>query len=388
MSKNNIKTKSTNSAVKAKSEDDKNYETKTAKNNSSWLSDVFHGSMMGLSGVAYGSSVSIISNWHDNSFKTILDRLSYLFKKSSVRNYFKNLLSLAIFIISALAIFIISYVVYAEIYKAGYAIAASFLFIGLNTFSIPMLFFIKSKKPKLAINSQQFATYDKPKINWILFAVVFFLIFGIAFVARYAWTTNDYPIGLINFDQYQTYINPLSNNISSTLYSSSNLDTSYILQILFGAFLCGFATFIPGLSGSYLLNVVGVNTDINIAVQYGFGGYNSGIANISSDWAWPVIVISFIGILAGIVTSIFVVNYLLKNHHDLFNTAVLAISIASFIGIFISFNSNEYIVLSNDKSLLGTSIGLFFIPIIPVFGTMLYFQKTKKINIKFLSFIK
>ncbi len=363
---------------------------KNSSLSSSWISDVCHGAMMGVAGVPYGSSVSLVSNWYSNSFEKLLSRLSYLFKKSSLSNYFKNFLSLGIFILSALIIFIISYVIYAEIYKAGYAIAASFLFIGINTFSIPMLFLIKSKRPNLAFNSQHFASYERPKINWIIFAIVFLLIFGLSFVARYAWNNgNDYPVGLINFDQYKTYINSNFNPMSNVLnlYSSNNLDTSYILQILFGAFLCGFATFIPGLSGSFMLKVVGVNTDINIAVQYGFGGYNSGIASISNDWAWPVIVIAFIGILTGIIASIFLVNYLLKNYSDLFNTVVIAIVIASFIALFISFNENEYKVLSQDKSLLGASVGLFFVSIIPVFGTMLYFQKKKIINVKFLSFM-
>lgn len=356
--------------------------------NSSWISDACQGALLGFGGVAYGSSASLISNWYSNPYESVISRLTGLFKKTSLSNYFKNFLSLGIFMLTALVVFMISYVVYAEMNKAGYAMAASFLFIGLNLFSIPMLFLIKRLKPKLAFSSQQFASYERPKFNWIIFAILFLIIFSIAFVARYAWSTDSYPTGLININQYNDFISSSVTNINESIYASSNLDTSYILQILFGAFLCGFAAFIPGLSGSYLLNVVGVNTDINIAVQYGFGGYNSGIEIISNDWAWPVIVISFIGVLAGIVASLFTMNYLLKNQRDLLNIGVLAISLASFIAILISFNEYEYIVLSSDKGLLGASVALFFVSIIPVFGTLCFFQKKKIINSKYLSFIK
>lgn len=357
-------------------------------NKNTWLSDIFHGVFLGCGGVVYTSSASLISSWHHKSYENLVFRLSNLFKKNSFTEYFKNLISLGIFILSALIIFIISYVIYAEMSKAGFAIAASFLFMGLNIFSIPMLFFIKSRRAKLAINKQQFANFDKPKINWAIFAISFLVVFGIGFAARFGWTNGSYPIGMITQNQYQDYIGVISSNNVSSIYSSPNLETSYILQILFGTFLCGFATFIPGLSGSFMLNVVGVNTDINIAVQYGFGGYNSGIENISNDWAWPVIVISLIGILCGLVVSIFTVNYVIKNQLNIFNTIVLGISLSSIIAYFVSFNSYQYIVLSNDKSLLGASIGLFFSSIIPIFGTMLFFQKKHLINLKFLSFIK
>lgn len=357
-------------------------------NKNSLLRDLFHGIVLGFSGIIYTSSVSLISSWHHNYFENLVFRMSNLFKKDSFSEYFKNLLSLGIFILSALIIFIISYVIYAEISKAGFAIAAAFLFMGLNAFSIPMLFFIKSRRAKLAINKQEFLNYEKSKINWVIFLVVFLIIFGIGFVGRYGWTDMAYPIGMITKNQYQDYIDVITSNNVNSIYSSANLETSYILQIIFGTFLCGFATFIPGLSGSFMLNIVGVNTDINIAVQYGFGGYNSGIENISNDWAWPVIVISFIGILCGLVVSIFTVNYLIKNQLNMFNIIVLAISLSTIIAYFVSFNPYQYIVLSNDKSLLAASITLFFLSIIPVFGTMLYFQKKHLIDLKFLSFIK
>ncbi len=387
-SKTNKLTSIDNQDVEKVSEISKNETQEDNTNKNIWLTDLFHGLVLGCSGVVYASSASLISSWHHQSFENIVFRLSNLFKKNSFREYFKNIISLGIFILSALIIFIISYVIYAEISKAGFAIAASFLFMGLNTFSIPMLFFIKSRQAKLAINKQQFANYDKPKINWAIFAISFLVIFGIGFAARYGWTNGSYPIGMITENQYQDYIGVISSNNVSSIYSSSNLETSYILQILFGAFLCGFATFIPGLSGSFMLNVVGVNTDINIAVQYGFGHYNSGIENISNDWAWPVIVISLIGILCGLVSSIFTVNYVIKNQLNIFNTIILGISLSSIIAYFVSFNSYQYTVLSNDKTLLGTSIGLFFSSIIPIFGTMLFFQKKHLINLKFLSFIK
>lgn len=384
-----------NSKVKVKQKEENNIldveikKQKKQSNNSSLINDILQGSLLGFGGIAYGSSASLISNWYSNSYSNIIVRLTKLFKKSSFSDYFKNLLSLTGFILSSLVIFIISYVIYVEMSKAGYAIAASFLFIGLNIFSIPMLYLIKQLRPKLAINSQQFSSFERPKINWIIFGILFFVIFGISFIARYAWVSNDtFPSGLITSGQFESYVSPIANNVVSSVYSNSNLETSYILQILFGTFLCGFATFIPGLSGSFLLNVVGVNTDINIAVQYGFGNYSSGIEMISSDWAWPVIVISFIGVITGVIASIFTMNYLINNQKEILNTSIFAISIASFIGVLISFNEVQYKVLSNDHSLLGTSIALFFVSIIPVCGTILYFQKVHKINLKFLSFIK
>lgn len=350
---------------------------------------VFAGVAGACSVVPNGSTTVLVSHT-PNLMCKFYESFVSLFKPKSWADWCWNFLWMLPFIVVFLGVFILSYFIYFKIQEAGYGIALVFMFIGMSAFTIPLMYFMNWSKPKFAWNRQQFDEQTdankKPAWIWVLFAGGFILILGISFIARFAWPDVSYPIGVSTLDQVNSIFGTTVTT-SNTLYSQS-IQTAFAIQVLFAGFLAGISMLIPGLSGSYLMGVLGSNNDINVAVQYAFGGHTP-TANtvVSSDWAWATVVITFLGALCGIVAALFFVKYMRSNFSNGFNALIFGFYCAAFIGAFISISKADYLVLGHDGKVLGASLGLLFAPIIPIFAWMLYYQKTGAIHIKGFEFV-
>lgn len=333
------------------------------------------GSLFASNSIAYGSSTSIYA-YQSSYYENLLDRFCGLFSPKSFLDFCWKLLWALPFLLVFIVTCVCMYAIDAALYASGYQLAFIFLFIGLNVVGLMTLLFIPQSRPTKLINKNGFRD-DEFQKTWHLVTCITILvvILAIAFVARFAWNQGYPSSSHINFTQY-TEIVGTSNQQIASMISQNNIDTAYALEILFASFLCGCTTFIPGLSGSFMLAVIGSDSLLNTATRFALGGYTNGL-EINSNWAWSTIVIAFIGLIAGFATSCFVGKYLFTKQKDLLNTIAFSSMLITIVAVLISLQTNDYKALGNNGALLGISLALLFIPIIG--GSVgLYFYGKKK----------
>lgn len=340
--------------------------------------------------VVPGSSSTVLTAKTPHMHNKMCESFVSLFKPRSSMDWLWNFLWMLPFIIVFLGVFILSYYVYFKIQEAGYGIAMVFLFIGISIFSFPLLWLMTHTRPRFAITRQQFDDEKdqnkKPGIVWTLFVIGFVLILGIAFVARFAWTPDSFPISTPTLANHFTKEFVIDFDSYNNLYNSS-IQTSFAFQVLFASFLCGICMLIPGLSGSYMLGVLGSNGDINVAIQYAFNHYAAKGLTVSDNWAWATTIISFIGAFCGIVAALFFIKYMRSSFNNGYNALVMGMYIASMIAIFIAISKDNYTILSKNHKVLGCALGLMFASAIPCFGWILVCQRFGFIDTKALKFI-
>ena len=356
--------------------------------------------------VVPGASTSVLIGRTPTLIGKICESFVSLFKPRSFIDWVWNFLWMLPFLVVFLGAFVLSYYVYFQIQEAGYGIAMVFMFIGMTIFTIPLLYFLNWSHPHLPINRKQFEDAreqnKKPAWVWALLAFGFVLIIGLSFVVRFAWSSDGYPAGTLNLEQFEMLYTE-TGNINQELASSiSNLEaltnhtiqTAYAIQVLAAGFLAGFTMLIPGLSGSFFMGVLGCDSSVNIAVKYAFTGYTftdnaEGIQNtlsVNSSWAWSVVVIMFIGAFCGIVASLFFIKTMSSKFQNGFNALVLGFYVASVFAGFISISNADYKLLGQDSKVLAASLTLLFGMSIPGFIWMMLYQKLGFINVKWLSF--
>lgn len=324
------------------------------------IKDSIFGLVMGINSIPYGSSSSLIA-YQMNGYNLIVDKVCNVFSPKSFKEFWWNLLKILPFLFGFLISTIIMFTITSALNFAGYELVIIFLFIGINFVGMLTSLFFKKNRPTSLLGRSNHIDKKTKINNWILFSFIFLLIISLGLVAKLAWN-SDFPSGHINFQQYELVSN---NNIISDVIKQNTIQTTYALQILFSGLLCGITTFIPGLSGSCMLATLGTNSLINTAVRYAFGGYSvDPMIDISSNWAWSTIVITFIGLILGLVVSSFFTKWLLNKNSDIFKTISFGMSSSLFIATLVSLISYDYQIINMNTLLLGLSIGMLVLPII------------------------
>lgn len=337
------------------------------------------GSLFASNSIVYGSSTSIYT-YQSTHYEKILDRFCGLFSPKSFLDFCWKFLwalpFLLIFILTSACVYAID----STLYAIGYQLSFIFLFIGINILGLMLLLFIPKSRPTKLINKNGFRDNNFQK-SWHLItcATVLVLILAISFVARFAWNQGYPSSSHINFTQYTEIVGNANQQIASMI-SQNNIDTSYILEILFASFLCGCTMFIPGLSGSFMLAAIGSDSLLNTATRFALSGYNNGL-EINSNWAWSTIIIALIGLIAGFVASCFIGKYLFTSHKDLLNTITFSSMLVTILATLISLQTNDYKALGSNKTLLSISLTLLFIPIFG--GSIWLYFYGKKNNLSF-----
>ncbi|GAA5414739.1 hypothetical protein [Ureaplasma ceti] len=373
----------------------KPYNKRVKEEASNWKEILKRTALGGVSAacsVVPGSSSTVLTARTPQLHDKMTESFAALFKPRSAIDWWWNFLWMLPFLVVFILVFVLAYYIYFKIQQSGYGISMVFLFIGISIFTAPLIYFMTSSRPKFAINRQEF--YDqrdenkKPGIVWLLFVLGFFLIIGIAFVARFAWVPNSFPISAPALNSVSSIqgVEGIDLKTYSDLYSHQ-INTAYAFQILFASFLCGICMLIPGLSGSFMLGVLGSNGDINAAIWYGFHGYTTPGVEVSANWAWSTIIISFIGCFLGIVASLFFIRYMKRTFENGYKALVLGMYFASMIAIFIAISNSNYYILGHNKNVLGCSLGLLFASSVPAFLWMVVWQRLGFVDMKWLRFV-
>lgn len=347
------------------------------------LSNCLVACLLASNSIVYGSSSSLYA-CHHKDYKNVIERCCGLFKPKSFLDFCWKLLwflpLLATFILVCAAIYAIDSLLFA----AGYELVLIFAFIGINIVGMVLLLFLPKNRPTSLINRTSFANNQNKTINLIVFSLVFILIFGLSFVVRFAWN-QGYPVGSINYNQYVDIVGSNNIYISNNIGPNATIETSYALQILVGGFLCGLVTFIPGISGSFMLSIVGANSYLNTATRFAFAGYSPdpSIA-IGSNWAWTTIVIAFIGLIFGFISSCFLSMSMMKKTDSFLNTISFASATSLFLAIFISLSWLDYAAMARNAVLLAVSLVLMFTIVAASAGVMWFYSRKKPVGLSWI----
>ncbi len=212
-------------------------------------------------------------------FNRVMDAISGLFTKGN-KNLKQDITFLLVLAIGAL----IGLVVFAnllEVLFVDYPTQTLFCFVGMVAFSIPSLKKKEMKEDKFAI---------------IPFAVGCLIIFGIAFFA------------------------PEQGDLVVSEFPS--ITAPYLLLMVCLGLIAGGAMFIPGVSGSMILLIIG---------KYYL--FKSLVANLTSFELNVVVPLMFmgVGILAGIAISSKITGYFLKANHGTTMNLILGLVVASSV---------------------------------------------------------
>ncbi len=329
------------------------------------------GSIIGSNSVVYGSSSSLYA-YQMKNYYDVVDGWCNFFSPKSFRDWLWKLVWILPFLLAFITAIIVIYAIDSAIFASGYELSLIFLFIGINIIGLFFLILNPKKRP------QNF--FKKNEVNWkqiVLFFTSIFVIFGIAFAARYAWI-QEYPFSHLTYQQ----VNDINQNtIVSEIIKNNSISTSYAIQIIIAGFLAGLTTFIPGTSGTFMLAVIGSNSFINTATRFAFGGYTNGIDGISLSWAWSTIVIALFGIILGFIASAFGTRYLMNKFENSYKTMNLGFSIILVISIFISLQNINYTAINMNSGLLISCLVLLLIPTIVGCGLLGWFKKEELVNI-------
>lgn len=255
--------------------------------------NIYRGLIMGISDVipgVSGGTIAVLLGIYDRLIASINGILSKEWKK-----HIGFLIPLGIGILTA--IFLFANII--EWLFEHYPGPTQFFFLGLILGVLPYLFHKADARNKF-------------KGNHILL-----LIIGIAIVASMA------------------FFNPNEGDVIQKVTG-----TTYVL-LFFSGFIASSAMIIPGISGSFMLLLIGVYATII-----------SAISNLQLD----IIAVTGLGIVIGIVVMSKVINYFLTNYY----TATFAIIIGLVIGsVFVVFpgwpESTAYMILS----IVTFALGLF-----------------------------
>ena len=179
-----------------------------------------------------------------------------------------------------MAVSILASIFDAQIYKI------SSLFMGFILFAIPIV--VKEEKANMKFNASS-----------IIAGII-----GIAIVA------------LI------TYFNPIAGQGSTVDLSSLNI--SLILYVFVAAMFAISAMVLPGISGSTLLLIFGLYVPIISAVK--------AVISFNLDYL-PILIVFALGILAGIVSVVWVIKWALDKHRSIMIFLIIGMMIGSFYAI-------------------------------------------------------
>ncbi len=237
-------------------------------------------------------------------FGPIMTAISEILSKSSLKSKIKHLKFLGILLVGVL-IGLVAFANIMEYALANFPTQTKFCFFGMIAFSIPIL-----KRKEMPTE----------KVSIIPFVIGAVIILAMVLLAPAETDTV-----ITNFPA----IEPL-----------------YLVKMVFLGVIAGAAMFIPGVSGSMLLLIIG---------EYYL--FNSLVANVTSFELNVVVPLGFLflGILLGIVLSSKVTAYALKKNHRATMSLIFGLVIASCIMV-IPFDAT-YNVMTIATSALAAAIG-------------------------------
>jgi putative membrane protein len=273
------------------------------------LTNIIKGSIVGISniipGISGGTALVLLG-----VFDKTMDSISKIFnfkEKRGKKEAFIFLGQLAIGIIIGLIGFakIISFLF------ENYPTQTIYWFVGLMTFSVPIL-----------INTE---------IKKIRFTIPYFIL-GLVVI-----------IGVI-------YLNPGEKNL--IINSFPEIDFNHILLMIQSGFIGGFITIIPGISGSMVLLILGR--------YYLIQSYLAQSTSLQPNILIPILIFG-IGACLGIVVGSKVISFLLKKQKDYTMSFIFGLVIMSIIAI-IPFDA-IYDTITIITSILSFLFGGFLIEI-------------------------
>lgn len=249
------------------------------------IKNIFRGILLGVSNIIPGVSAGTVAVIL-GIYNKLIDSISGIFKN------FKSNFRFLVFIGIGVLIGIIGLSNLMENLLDKYPWEMRYLFMGLIAGSIGILFReVMSFKPK--------------KSDFTYFIITFFILVIIRFITP---STDTYFIGDLNF--------------------------KIIIILIFSGFIASSAMILPGVSGSFVMVLMGV--------------YNLIISAIS-DFNIIILIPFGIGVILGFVTMVKLIGYLIQKFKVQSYMAILGLVIGSIISIFpgfeFSINGIVYILI-------------------------------------------
>ncbi len=237
-------------------------------------------------------------------FGPIMTAISEILSKSSLKSKVKHLKFLGVLLVGVL-IGLVAFANIMEYALANFPTQTKFCFVGMIAFSIPIL-----KRKEMPTG----------KISIIPFVIGAAIILAMVLLA------------------------PVETDMIITEFPA--IEPLYLGKMIFLGIIAGAAMFIPGVSGSMLLLIIG---------EYYL--FNSLVANVTSFEVVVLIPLGFLffGILLGIVLSSKVTAYALKKNHKATMSLIFGLVIASCIMV-IPFDAT-YNIATIATSALAAAVG-------------------------------
>lgn len=312
---------------------------------------IFYGFLMGISdgipGYSGGTTLSLL-----NFYDIFLIKFKNLFIKNSWKKWFDNLLWLLPFLISW-GIFLIAFSFLSSFISSngiGYQIVLFSLFFSFSLFCIPNFFIFKLKNKNNKIKNKKDILYLIP----LFLSLLITLSIGIGVFFNGGISLNK-------------------ENGETKIFFNIKL-----LLILFMCFLSGYCILIPGISGSMILFLSNTYKDI----------YWIALQNPLNNIFVILLIFLFIGI--GFISSVLTINLLIKKYKKIFVYLSFGFIIGSPIAMILSFFGNkEYlnkfinIFVFYEKELWFLLFVVIIAILLNIILIMIYIKKNKiMINIK------
>lgn len=260
--------------------------------------NLFKGIIIGIAHIipgVSGGTIAVVFNIYDR----LLSSINNFFKDIRKNSLFLGPIGIGVCIGTFLFSRVLAYLIDP---KNGYMEATHFLFIGLILGSLPSIY----KK----------ATEQKvKKFNYIFFAVAFIIIFGMTFIG-----------GVENTEKVIREIN-LSN----------------IIILLITGYITAATMIIPGVSGSFVLLMLGLYSTVITAV---------------SELNIPVLIPIMIGVGIGILTMSRAIENLFKKYPQTAYFTVLGLVVGSTIPIYPGFSFDIKGALSIISGICGFGLAI------------------------------
>ncbi len=294
-----------------------------------------YGILMGLSdgtpGFSGGTTLSLL-----NFYDKLIINFKGIIKPETGKTRFQHLLWVIPFLIMWIITLLGFTLLINYISEKQQGVAAVLMFATFALLSTPLFLMVNNlnirKESKDKLSKKQF---DKKIIALMILGGLLMLL--IAFVVRYAFDAKDGGVSM------------LKHSTGVIEWNGKN-----IFLVIAAGFCAGFAMLIPGISGSLILYLFNVYTDITGTLSAAIHGDLKG--------AIPILCILIVSILIGIITSVLITSTIIKKWKKEFLAFSFGLVCCSFAAILISLSSADYQTLNNPLT-LGLSIGAILIAI-------------------------
>ncbi len=317
-----------------------------------WKRIVF-GLSFGLTSVIPTLSKSSI-NANVSLFDDFKSKLYGFLRPGNFYNWLLYLLWLLPIFAIAIPVFGLSFFVIQKIAEAGYGSAMLLGVAGIGIVSA-LAYYFTNKVPVPFKKTQFDDLKDNAKrpVAYIVTMVLGILVvLALLLVARFAWT--DFP-------GYSLLSAP---EVFPGNFIVKNFETTQALLLLAAGFMAGFVSFIPGVSSGMMLSVFGSFNTTWFATQVGFGSklpYVGQNAELSLNWAWPIIIVVLVGYGLGLAANILFFNWISNKYPGGTKSTIFGLAIGGSLFSFIAISDADYSKLGSNGGVLATGLILFFV---------------------------